>query len=372
MRPVSDAFVKALYNDHRAVIRCEAVNAQGDVVGVLTPLDGEVQVDRTADIRRSFTMQLTTQPEDFDDLMLLVHPRTGNEMRLWRGIHADSLGAATDELVPLGVFAVADINVSDGGRQLLVDISGYDRSWRVQRAKRTDAWASANYTRDIATLIGDEILANEAPWLPRKFTPTGLDASGVHTMKPEDDVWKKCTSLAYAGRQELFVDAEGFAVLRPNPRYRRREVAFEWVEGGLLTDAAIATDLEHTWNAVVVTSETPSSNLPVRAVAEDNDPSSATYIRGPLGRIPFFTSTRYAISATWLRLIAELLLLLASGWQEDVTWSGVSNPAVEEGDRVRIRRDRMGLDAVYLVERLTIPLSASGEMRGSARRRVIS
>lgn len=127
---------------------------------------------------------------------------------------------------------------------------------------------------------------------------------------------------------------------------------------------------EDVFNAVTVTGERADGTAPVVAYAEDNNPASPTYVRGPFGRrhrpiqlqTPQTQGSAQTAANEWLKRSIAL--------QETWTWEQVPDCALELGDV-------MGLDAydrddiIQVVSGFTLPLDLESNMLVQAHAQVI-
>src|SRR4051812_35315225 len=105
MYNVSAAFLAALRQSHTISTRADVLSG-GVVVATLDITDGSVEVDGNNTVRRHCSVTLvdptgTMTPSEAGDLLSPF----GNEIALYRGIG--------DELVPLGVFGIATVDIED-------------------------------------------------------------------------------------------------------------------------------------------------------------------------------------------------------------------------------------------------------------------
>lgn len=367
MYAISDAFRTALTRSHAVVTRAEVLDG-GTVVQTLAITGGSVTVDKTAAVRRSCSVELVDPtgalvPADAADLL---HPSSGNELRLWRGITLPT----GDELVPLGVFRLMKPAISDTGDALTMRIDGMDRTRRVQRARFTDVYVIASGT-NYATAI-QTLLASRVPSLTFSFATTTRTTPQL-VFEAGSDPWEAATSMATAIGYELFFDPAGTCVLRAEPDPSTDPVVWTYQEGADATVLSLDKDLddEHTYNHVIVTGESSGNAAPVRAEARDDNASSPTYYLGDYGDVPYFYTSPLITTVAQAQDAADALLRRVLGVAEEVSFSAVVNPAHDAGDVMRITRARMRVDANYLLERVEVPLAATDAMSTTTRKRVI-
>lgn len=366
MYPVSEGFTAALAQSHRIAARAELVTATDTYV--LDVTDGSVTVDGSAAVRRRCTVTLTDDsgklvPADITDLLA----PNGNELKLYRGV---TFADGSTELVPLGVFRITKPQVSGGRGTLVIRVDGYDRARAVQRARFTETYtipAGTNY----ATAISD-LLESRVTGLSFNLAATDHETSGplVYGTSADNDPWKDATELAKSIGFELFFDADGVCVLRPEPDPSAAATVASYAEGDNATILSVDRELsdEETYNHVVVSGESQTTT-PVRAEARDEDPSSATYYLGPFGDVPRFYASPLITTSAQAQDAADALLRRSLGLVEVVRFSAVPNPAHDVGDVVQVAYSAGRVDGLYVLDQFTVPLSAGGVLTATTRKR---
>lgn len=372
MYTVSAAFAALLARAHTIAVRAEVTDGlTNTVIATLDVTGGTVTVDGSNDVRRQCTVTLADPTGALvpTQAMGLLHPSTGHELRLYRGIAAASLGA--DELVPLGVFRLTRPRVSDRGDQLTITLTGYDRAKKVQRARFTDVYTIAAGT-DYATAI-QTMLTSRVPSLTFDFQTTTAVTPTLQFAE-KDDPWKRALEMATSLGMQLYFDPAGVCVLRPEPSPATDRVAWTYAEGDAATILSVDKDLdeEQQYNHAIVTGERSDGAAPVRAEAWDDNPASPTYWQGPYGDVPDFYSSKYITTVTQAQQAADALLRKKLGVLESLELNAIVHPGHEAGDVIRVTRTRMGLSAaLYALDRVTVPMGADQPLAASARRVVV-
>lgn len=367
MWPVTDAFRAAIRASHKVVTRVDVL-VEGVRVGTVYPLGGSVSIDSRRNVRRTLSMSVadedgTLTPGQGAATGLLTP--YGVELAVYRGVeYADG----TSEIVPLGVFLLTEVSVQedDGGEQL--SVQGSDRSIRISRNKFIDPYQIASGTSVEAAIEG--LLRDRWVDVETDFAPTGVTVPTV-VIEAErgGDPWASAVTIAEAFGYDLAFSADGVARLQPIPD----PIADDPVEIYQDGDEAVVTSLTRTfdsgraYNGVIVTSQGTSADIPVRAIAWDENPNSITYRYGSFGEVPFFYESSLITSGEQAAVTAAALLRKATGVSEAVAWGQIVNPAHDVLDIVRLQRADKNLDLVLLIDRLDVPLGPEGVMSAVAR-----
>lgn len=370
MWPVSDAFLSAVRGSHRVVTRVAAY-FDGEWVADLTPVDGSVSVDSRRAVRR------TLSAEFVDDGTLVPSPGGtsgiltpyGSELWVWRGVEFDD---GTTELAPLGVFIVTEVDLKDGRDGRRISVAGSDRSIRITRNRMTDAYTIASGTA-VETAIGD-LLRDRWADVEVSLPAMGATTPSVTLSQgSESDPWRDAVDLATGAGWDLAFDADGVvrARLIPDPVEDDPIATYEDGAEAVLLEVSRGWSTGTTYNGVIASSEGSDVDSPVRAEAWDDDPNSPTYRYGPFGAVPLFYASSLIRSSEQASTVAASQLRQQLGRAETIGWSQVVNPAHDVLDVLRLLRPSQDLDAVLILDRLEVPLSASGSMSAAARVREV-
>lgn len=321
---------------------------------------GEVTCDRTAEVRRACRATCIDPtgllvPENQDSILTPY----GTILRPYRGVKYTD---GTTEVLPLGVFRLSKSNVDDStGGSPDIKLEAYDLSRTVQRDKFTSPYVIPEGTNLITGI--QDILA-------RTFDEINYDSISTErvTTAPKlydvgDDPWKACTDLATSLGCEIYFDVEGWVVIAPPVDIDALPSPdFTYIEG----DGCVMTSLsrvftdEPGYNGVVITGESPGDELPpVRAVAWDDEPTSATYHLGPYGEVPMFITDQTIKTEVDAQKTADQLLRNLLGFSSGLTVSGIVNPSYETGHVVQVERVRSRVTGLYAVDAFNVPLRAA-------------
>jgi hypothetical protein len=293
-------------------------------------------------------------PVDTDSLLTPF----GTTLRPYRGVRYSD---GTTEVVPLGVFRLSKASVNDTtGGSVDIQLEAYDLSRTVARDKFISP-----YVIESGTNLVDAIKAI----LSRTFDELNYDAISTTrvTTAPKlydvsDDPWKAVSDLALSLGCDIYFDVDGWVVIAPPVDIDALPAPdFAYIEGQGCSMTALSrvfTD-EPGYNGVVVIGESPGDELPaVRAIAWDEEPTSATYHLGPYGEVPMFVTDQTIKTTEDAQAVADQLLRNLLGFSSGLSVTGWVNPAYEAGQVVQVERARSHVTGLYAVDAFNVPLSA--------------
>ena len=370
MWPVSKEFLTAVRGSHRVVTRVEAY-FDGDLVAVVTPLDGSVSIDSRRAVRRTVSLSFV------DDGTLVPAPGGtsgvltpyGAEVRVYRGVVFDD---GTEEVAPLGVFIVTDVEVKDDRKGRQVSVTGSDRSIRITRNRFTDAYSIAAGTA-VETAITD-ILRDRWADVSVSLPPMGATTPAtVLRVGSESDPWRDAVDLATNAGFDLAFDPDGVVRARviPDPVEDDPVAIYEDGAEAVVLEVSRGWSTESTYNIVIVSSEGSDVDSPLRVEAADDNPDSPTFRFGAFGQVPMFYSSSLIRTSEQAATVAASQLRQQLGRAETISWGQIVNPAHDVLDVVRLVRPSQDLDAVLLLDRLEVPLDPGGSMSAGARVREV-
>lgn len=321
---------------------------------------GGVSCDRTATVRRSCRAACVDPlgvlaPVDTDSLLTPY----GTVLRPYRGVRYSD---GTTEVMPLGVFRLSKASVNDStGGSVDIQLEAYDLSRTVSRDKFISPYVIATGTNLI-----DAIKAI----LARTFDDINYDAISTTrvTTAPklydvDGDPWEAVSDLATSLGCDIYFDVDGWVVIAPPVDIDALPTPdFTYIEGqgcSMTSLSRVFTD-EPGFNGVVVTGESPGDNLPaVRAVAWDEEPTSATYHLGPYGEVPKCITDQTVKTTEDAQAVADQLLRNLLGFSSGLSITGWVNPAYEAGHVVQVERARSHVTGLYAVDAFDVPLGAA-------------
>lgn len=374
--PVTDEFRNALRYGHKVATLAQVCDTDGDVLATLEPLAGQVTVDVDRMARREAgDLQLVDStgdltPLDVDDLL---NPLNGYEIRLYRGI--EFVNNSSQILVPLGVFGYTGATVEDSGAGVTFSLSGLvDRSERISRARyATPVRVSSDTATEtvITTILQQawEAVPFAGGQLPTTGTTVPVAAFGV---EGDSDPWRDAVQIAESKGYRLYFDANGQVAMSQVVDDVPTTATVEY--GGtdlLVLSMTRAWDTADTYNGIMAVGERTSLRTGVipKFTAWDDNQDSPTYYLGPFGkRLRVYSSSLITNNADAARA-ARLQLARTRGVAEKLAWAQIVDPSLDVDDAVQVTQASVGADAIYLISRLTIPLSPSEPMMAESKQR---
>lgn len=359
MRSRTARFDRVVRTSHRMVTTVDILYGRIPLITDVAVVGGSVEYDRTAAImsRCNVTLAETTLIRN------PIGPLTpyGYELRIRRGVRYSD---GTTELVDLGVFPTQRSELV--GRLLDANLVGRDRSQLVADARFENDYsiaAGTNYGTAIQSLI-----TNGVPGLTYLF-PTTTFTTPVLVYPMGSDRWEAAQDMAAAVGWELYFDGLGRCVARAEPSTSAGVSVWTIDEGvdGVLLDANLSLDRATAYNKVVASGENSSLSDVYSGEAADLDPLSPTYYEGSFGRKPYFMRSPLYTSDTQCTTAAQRQLTKVLGVARSLRLAAVTQPALEAGDVITVRRAALGVDELHIIDRLSIGLGPTDPMRIESR-----
>lgn len=272
-----------------------------------------------------------------------------------------------EEYIPLGVFVIMDVEVQVDPDGVSIAVTGQDRSIRISRARWTDPYKVANGTAVETALTN--LLNDRWGSITTSFTTTGATTTQVVLgLDTDNDPWQDAVKIAEANALDLYFDNDGTCILEPKRDYTDTEGDETYVEGSeaMLLAASRRLTAEGVYNAVVVTGE-GTDDTQYRSTVLDDDPASPTYVYGPFGLVPTFRSSPLINSQRSADKYAAAILNEIKGTTEAISWEQVVDPSLDAGDTVTVVDTAARISRTLVLDRISIPLSASEAMGSVAR-----
>jgi hypothetical protein len=370
MYPVTDNFLSSVRKSHISKVKVEIYDAAtGTILSEASPISGEVTIDNRRSIRRQCSLEFvdtngTLVPTNNKSSVLLPFNR---EVKIYRGVqYLDG----TEELVPLGVFQITTVDISDSGAGVKVSIQGSDRSLRISKAK----WTNHDFYIEDATpkeTAIAQILKNRYPSVKTDFPTTNQVTTLIYpTLDQSSDPWKEALKIAESAAMDLYFDENGTARMRPIPDPDLGKALVEYTDGedSVLTQLGRNLSSDESYNHVVYTGEGTNLTIGVIGEAFDNNPSSPTYVT-TYGSVPLFKSSPNILTVAEAEEAARAELKKVIGASEKITWDQIVNPAHDVYDLVKVVRPSSGVDRTLMLDAITIPLAPTATMNAIGRSR---
>lgn len=264
-------------------------------------------------------------------------------------------GGGHTELVNFGKYeaAAGGVSIIDGDINLrLVDL------WqRLERCRFTSPHAPAGGTR--AELIAEAV--SEA--IPGTTIITTADGG----MFSAGAVWDQSrtqfiTDLARDGSLDVYFNADGAFVIRPEPIIDTKTVAATFRTGTAsnIETADRERPFDRLYNTVIVSpqSDTQTWTRQTATIDDPNDPrwpgTPPLYLDGKIGLVPFFYSSPTLMSDTAAKAAAVTILQRVQGTTETLKLGVLGSPTYEVGMTVAVAHEATdtdpGFGAIHLLE----------------------
>jgi hypothetical protein len=382
MYPVSARFLSAVQKSHVMKTRVDIYDVgNNEIIASPQVIGGDVTIDNRRMVRRQCTIDLvdndgTWVPRNSRSSTLLVFNR---EARIYRGVvFADG----TEELVPLGVFSLTDVDITDTAEGVKITVTGSDRSLRVAEAKFTDhSFYIPDATAKETAIFN--IIQSRYSAVIAQLPATGQVTKLLYpTLDQSSDPWKEATAIASSAGMDLYFDEVGTLRMRPIPggsmvdgmwipsAYSGKPVATYTADSNLvITQLQRKLSRTESYNGVIYTGEGTNLTLGVIGTAWDDDPSSPTY-RKTYGEVPKFMSSPTILTVSEATVAARAELAKVIGATESLDWNQIVNPALDVYDVLEITRAKSGVALPFSIDAITIPLTPEGTMAlvGKSRR----
>lgn len=364
MSRASDRFLLEVRRSHTVWSYVDVISPDQEVRR-LVAVDGEVNVDRTAQYRRAARIDCIDPEGVFvpDGSSGILTPY-GTEVRPYRGVRYSD---GTVEVYPLGVFRISsgtftEASSSSASSGVRIQLNMFDRSRTVSRDRFTNTYVIASGTNILSAI--KLILGRTFPDLEYDTITTSLTTSAPTVYATGDDPWIAVTELATSIGCEIYFNTDGWIVIAPPTDIDSLPAPdFSYIEGArnTMTDLQSVYSDEPGFNGVIVTGESAGDELPpVRAEAWDNEPSSPTYRLGPYGEVPQFVQDSNVKTTAAAQAMADSILKGMLGFSSQLSVTAWVNPVLEAGDVVQVERAKLHVTGLYTVDAFTVPLRKDG------------
>jgi hypothetical protein len=324
--------------------------------------DGEVSLDRTAQVRAQITLTLARRDIAGFLGQKSLTPYT-TEVQVYRGI---AFADGKEEVVPLARGYLTEITRSSGD---MLKVRAFDRTMIIADAKfPTKRTIQGNSALDLIAMLAAEPWA--ATWNAGTINrPATLDVQGgvvdkaVPATEVDEDRWAAIQQLAYALNAEVYAAYnDSRLVVAPSPDMITPAPIWtvDYGPSGSLAGWEETTSRETVYNAVSVQGKSPSEQFAAPfGYVEDSTPTSPTYVR-TFGRRTLIEQVDYLQTEAECVTAARQLLARSLGLASSLDLSVAPNPALRPGDAVTVQLPN-GTNEVRVIDSLTIPLAPTGD-----------
>lgn len=338
-------------------------------------VDGRVDVQpgvvrRTADLTLIDVDRVLTQGAAMDLLLPLVA-----EVRPWRGaIYSDATTADLPpddrELVPLGTLVVVDVDFT---RWPAITLGCRDRAWLLSQYRNVTAYSTTSGAASMAALT-DLIQFTGFPpaRLAMNFPATAFTV-GAQVWDKQSDPTEAAQQIATAAGMQFYADPMGVFTCKPEPDVDNDPVVASYVEGAgsMLLMPSRRRSGADIRNAVVAESSAPDLTAPISGYAQDDDPTSLTYV-GRIGVIPDFYDFPLLRTAAQCDLAARTRLRNIAGLADTTAVAALVNPALECGDVIYLSSPSRGIDTKLIADSFSVPLRAAESQSINCRAKTVT
>ena len=366
MYPASGEFKTAILSDHIVVSKAEVWNQNSKLL-TLNVDSGKVTVSVNSSVRRTCEVSLVTDrttnnlvPDNGFDVLAPF----GNELHLYRGVKFQN---GSIEYVPLGVFVMTDVDISDTNDGVSISIKGEDRSLFISRAKWTEPYQMLEGTLE-ASLTA--LLEDRYTDIKTSFPTTNVTINQVVLgTESEQDPWQDAVSIAQLVGYDLYFDVFGVATLRSFPSLDASTVVAKYEEGQgtIITSLDRSMSSKETYNGVIYTIEGSQVDTPIRVETWDEDSTSPTYRYGVFGEAPTFVTTNVLSTEDEAIRAAISLLNTYRGAQENISWDSIVDPTLDVNDVVYVKTVGSKTDRLVIIDQLDIPMNPNASMSAQTR-----
>jgi hypothetical protein len=334
-----------------------------------------ITVDRTAACRRTGKVTLvdtdgTLTPQDPSSMLAA----NGNEIRVWYDIFLPGGGTFS---VPMATLTIVTTTVEDSGIDCTITVEGSDRSWDFQQRKFVQPYtvAAGQPVDQAITDMLNFAWSGSGPLVYNLGLTDATTPAPAGVIKQSKDPWTQATLLANSAGFEMYPDVMGTIVAQPTPDPTTQPVVWQFdeqVPSGMkgakrvFTRSGVFSAFEVTGTGSVATvlasGKTSSKSVPILAYVEDTDPSSPTYAAGPFGVVPSIQRTTLVTSQAQGDAMVQTQLAQQKGTLDSLELTVVPNPAIDVDDVVFVRRSRLNVSGLYVVDSVTTNIDYAASM----------
>jgi hypothetical protein len=353
MQPASDQFLKSLRFSHVIAAACELI-FPGETITYPVPVEaGTVTIDRTAQFRRTGTIQIPWSLEAGEDLGIDIRTLPlGGYALVHRGLrYADG----STELILLGRLRVESVTWDTLAASASLELS--DRSAQVADEPFAAPYAAAGQSPAGAAVgIIQEVFGDSIDYLT-PFNPPGTLGDITYTGQRTDAI----SDLEQSWGAETYFDSNGDFVFAAKPGDAEPIVwTVDAGATGVMVNAQESLDRTGIYNGVLVTGQADADTPPVTGLAVFDDPTSPVRWGGPFGKVALLADSTSATTDDQAAATARSLLNLRLKQTRSLELTAAPNPALEAGDTIEVDFPD-GRSEVHLIDATTIDLATDDQ-----------
>jgi hypothetical protein len=320
-------------------------------------------------VRRTCTLTLAAVPGLWEMLAPI-----GTELKVWTAIRFPS---GKTEAVPQGVFPI-DVQRISYGPDGSLSLTAPDGWVRVQNGRffTPRQFGGGGDVRALISQLLQEVLPANAP-----ITNVGSNNAPIPVLSEDKDRAGLIQKLAKAGSLDVYFDREGTPIIRDAPEMSAQTVwDVDAGPKGVMISADRERNRQKTYNIVVVNGTKNDDGTPPfpTQYVWDANPNSPTYagpgtgagdtpppqtLAGPFGQRPTFYASPLLTSAAQAQKAGLTILQRVTGLAAQLKATAVSNPALDDGDTIRVQLPKEGRNRrqveLHIIDSLTVPLVPS-------------
>lgn len=349
--PPSDLYRTTIAESHEEVTVVDVMRLDiPDPIAQLSLIEGRIQMDADAVTRRSADIKaIDTDGSLTPDIAAdILSPLTA-EIRIWKGPKYQD---GSEELLSCGVFKVTKFELDSEGGELVYRLTCLDRSARAQKSFGQPWSIQAGTPIEVA--IADMIRL-KVPTLQMRLVTTGMVTPEL-LLPGTANPWGEAVKLALLAGFTINISRDGVLEMVPAVTTTGL-VVWELKDDSrsITWDLGRSVDGDNAPNHIIVRG-TNTSAPGVVGEAKDMDPQSPTYIGGPYGDVIKEYSDERVNSSDQATRAAVALLGRDLGASEIVPAKSLPVSALNLDETVLVRRDRLGINTLGLVDSIELPL----------------
>jgi hypothetical protein len=329
-------------------------------------VDGSVTTDTTRAVVGTADARIVVDEETAGAVVPLVQD-AGLSPTAPARVHVKFKAPGSSQHSDYGVYELDTLSIDETEAGILLNAEVSDNSRRVERARFFRPRTIANRTpyADAFLNLLESVLPESEITIAQTKAKTGVLSFDI-----QDDRLAAVNSMATAIGYRIDWNHEGRGNTDISPDTDSdSEPMWEFIDGGnarITAATRVLTD-ERSYNGVIAMGEAAGSDTPpVRAEWWDTNPESPTYFdptqpqESTYGPVPFFYVSEFITTKTQALNAAKSRLPKVLGLVEELTIKAVRHPGIVPGDPIFVSRPSIGVNGIYIVQSVNLPLLGSG------------